>query len=326
MSRTRLLPLVVVIFLSSPLFGAEDAPAASRVRTFQFTYAATVTDLKLGQAARIWLPVPPSNDDQEVSIVTKDLPAEGKIHTEKPNGNRILYLRAKADDKGEIRLRMVYRVKRRELKRDHLPRQEGEDAEELARLREANKRVPIEGKPLELLKGKDVPRDEMEAARLFYDVVNRHMRYSKEGTGWGNGDSVWACENGRGNCTDFHSLFLSLARSRRIPARFEIGFGLPAKRGAGDLAGYHCWAKFHLRSGVWVPVDISEANKEPRLRDYYFGNLTEDRVAFSTGRDLNLVPLQDGPSLNFFIYPYVEVDGKEHPQAKIERRFSFRDK
>jgi hypothetical protein len=75
-----------------------------------------------------------------------------------------------------------------------------------------------------------------------------------------------------------------------------------------------------------VPVDISEANKEPRLRDYYFGNLTEDRVAFSTGRDLNLVPLQDGPSLNFFIYPYVEVDGKEHPQAKIERRFSFRDK
>jgi transglutaminase-like putative cysteine protease len=324
-SRTRLLPLPVVLCLSSALYGAEDAPAAPRVRTFQFTYAATITGLRPGEAARIWLPVPPSNDDQEVAIVTKDLPGEGKIHTEKPNGNRILYVRAKADDRGEVPLRVVYRVKRRELKRDRLPRTEVEDAEELARLRQANKRVPIEGKPLELIKGKEVPGEEMEAARLFYDVVNGHMRYSKEGTGWGNGDSVWACENGHGNCTDFHSLFLSLVRSRRIPARFEIGFGLPAKHGSGDVAGYHCWAKFYLRSGVWVPVDISEANKEPRLRDYYFGNLTEDRVTFSTGRDLNLVPRQDGPPLNFFIYPYVEVDGKEHPQEKIKRRFSFRD-
>jgi transglutaminase-like putative cysteine protease len=323
---SRLLPLTALLCLPSALCGADEASAAPRVRTFQFTYAATVTGLTPGQATRIWLPVPPSNDDQEVTIVTKDLPAEGKIHTEKPNGNRILYVQAKADDRGEIPLRLVYRVKRRELKRDRLPRQEAEDAEELARLRQANKRVPIAGKPLELIKGKDVPTDEMEAARLFYDVVNRHMHYSKEGTGWGNGDSVWACENGCGNCTDFHSLFLSLARSRHIPARFEIGFGLPAKRGSGDLAGYHCWAKFHLRSGVWVPVDISEANKEPRLRDYYFGNLTEDRVAFSTGRDLDLVPRQDGPPLNFFIYPYVEVNGKEYPQAKIKRQFAFRDK
>ena len=25
------------------------------------------------------------------------------------------------------------------------------------------------------------------------------------------------------------------------------------------------------------------------MKDYYFGNLTEDRVAFSTGRDMTLV-------------------------------------
>jgi transglutaminase-like putative cysteine protease len=166
--------------------------------------------------------------------------------------------------------------------------------------------------------------DEIEAARSFYDAID-HLRYSKEGTGWGNGDSVWACENGRGNCTDFHSLFLSLARSRRIPAKFEIGFGLPVERGSGDIDTYHCWAKFHLRSGVWVPVDISEGNKDPRLREYYLGTLTEDRVTFSTGRDLNLIPRQAGAPLNFFVYPYVEVDGKEHPPANAPCRFSFRD-
>jgi hypothetical protein len=185
--------------------------------------------------------------------------------------------------------------------------------------------VPIAGKPLDLLKGKKLPGNEMEVARVCYDVVNAHMRYRKEGTGWGHGDSVWACEKGYGNCSDFHSLFISLVRSRHIPAKFEIGFSLPSQRGAGDISGYHCWAKFHPKGKGWVPVDISEANKNPARRDYYFGNLTEDRVALSTGRDLELTPHQSGPPLNFLIDPYVEVDGKMYSQAKIHHRVSFRD-
>jgi transglutaminase-like putative cysteine protease len=185
--------------------------------------------------------------------------------------------------------------------------------------------VPLGGKPEELLKGKKVPDDPMRAARLFYDVVNGHMTYSKEGSDWGRGDADWACDSKRGNCSDFHSLFISLARTHKLPAKFEIGFPLPAKRGAGEIPGYHCWAKFRIDGKGWVPVDISEANKSPELRDYYFGNLSPDRVAFSTGRDLELVPRQAGPPLNFFVYPYVEVDGKPYPDGKVERHFSYRD-
>jgi len=66
----------------------------------------------------------------------------------------------------------------------------------------------------------------------------------------------------------------------------------------------------------WIPVDISEANKNPSLRDYYFGNLTENRVGFTVGRDLTLVPKQDGSALNFFVYPYVEIDGKPYPATR----------
>jgi hypothetical protein len=54
--------------------------------------------------------------------------------------------------------------------------------------------------------------------------------------------------------------------------------------------------------------------------------LTEDRVTFTTGRDLVLAPKQDGEPLNFFIYPYVEVGGKVYPQEKIERKWSYQDK
>jgi hypothetical protein len=59
------------------------------------------------------------------------------------------------------------------------------------------------------------------------------------------------------------------------------------------------------------------------MTEYYFGNLTENRVQFSTGRDITLNPPQMGKPLNFFIYPYVEVVGKPHD--KMERKFAFED-
>jgi hypothetical protein len=46
-------------------------------------------------------------------------------------------------------------------------------------------------------------------------------------------------------------------------------------------------------------------------------------VQFTEGRDLQLVPAQDGPRLNYFVYPYVEVDGKEY--ANVSIAFSFED-
>src|SRR5205085_2830880 len=140
------------------------------------------------------------------------------------------------------------------------------------------------------------------------------------------GDSVWACGSRTGNCSDFHSLFISLARANHLPARFEIGFSIPEKRGAGDVAGYHCWAWFKPAAGRgWTPVDISEVNKHPALADYYFGHLTADRVAFSTGRDLTLVPAQAGPPVNFLIYPYVEFDAKPWPAERVTMRCAYRD-
>ena len=302
---------------------APSLIAAPRTRSFLFTYSATVTGLAPGQLARIWLPVPPSNDDQEVKIEARDLPAEGKIGTEKQYGNQILYVEAKAKEDGTLPLKMVYRVTRKELKGE--VGKMADDLGRLARYLEADARVPIEGKPLDLIKGRDLPMDQVAVARVLYDVVNNHMRYSKEGTGWGNGDSVWACDSKYGNCSDFHSLFISLARSQKIPAKFEMGFPLPDKHGAGDIPGYHCWAKFRPTGKGWVPVDISEANKNPNMKEYYFGNLTENRLAFSTGRDLELVPKQDGGPLNFLIYPYVEVNGKPYPGDKVTRKFSYAD-
>ncbi len=127
----------------------------------------------------------------------------------------------------------------------------------------------------------------------------------------------------KGNCTDFHSAFMALARAQGIPVRFFIGFPLLSPK-EGTVPGYHCWAEFW--SGVaWVPVDASDAARlrDPAKTAYLFGNLDADRFDVTTGRDLELTPRQkDGP-VNFLIYPYVEVDGKAYGQTKI--RLEYRD-
>jgi transglutaminase-like putative cysteine protease len=318
----RALTAVIALFLPS---AAEAGGKAATARTFFFTYGATVKGLAPDKSARIWVPVPSDSPEQKITIEVSELPGRARYGRDAEYGNRILYLETKADKSGQIPLLLTYKVVRREVRTDPATASAKPLADKVQRFLQADDKVPIGGKPVELLKEKKVPPGPLDAAKLFYDVVNRHMRYGKDGPGWGRGDAVWACDSKFGNCTDFHSLFISLARTHKIPAKFEIGFPLPPAHGAGKIAGYHCWAWFLPPGKSWVPVDISEANRNPEKAAYFFGSLTEDRVALSIGRDITLVPRQAAPPLNFFIYPHVEVDGRQLPSDKLETTFSFQD-
>lgn len=304
-----------------------DHEAQPRTRSVVFTYGGAVTGQTPDATVRVWLPVPSSSEDQQVRLARVNLPAAASFGAEPKYGNEILYFEAKADDQGRVPFEVAYRVRRFEVRGDM--RGLSVPAEEAKLFLKPDAKVPVDGKPLALLAGQKLPMDQFELGRVLYQIVNDHMTYSKQGTGWGNGDSNWACDSRYGNCSDFHSLFISLARSQNIPAKFEIGFSIPEPRGQGDIPGYHCWGKFRPANRGWIPVDISEANKvkteRPDMVAYYFGNLTENRVTFSVGRDLKLVPPQDGPPLNFLIYPYAEVSGKPVPADKIEKKFSYRD-
>ena len=72
-----------------------------------------------------------------------------------------------------------------------------ENADLLNRYLKADAKVPIDGKPLEMLKGKTVPADPMGAAKVIYDAIDDVLTYGKDKPGWGEGDSVWACESKR---------------------------------------------------------------------------------------------------------------------------------
>jgi transglutaminase-like putative cysteine protease len=163
----------------------------------------------------------------------------------------------------------------------------------------------------------------LEMAHAIYNHVVATVKYDKTGKGWGRGDIYYACEERRGNCTDFHAIVIGYARSLGIPARFAIGFPLPADRGEGKIAGYHCWAELYVKGIGWVPIDASEAAKNPSKREYFFGAHDENRIEFSKGRDIVLTPKQKGEPLNYFVYPYAEVDGA--PLAATAAEVTYRD-
>jgi len=194
----------------------------------------------------------------------------------------------------------------------------------LQRYLQADKLVPLNSMIADLAKQQTAgANSNLEKAHKIYDYVASTMRYDKSGEGWGRGDEVWACDSKRGNCTDFHSVLIGMMRSSGIPARFEIGFPLPEGKAEGEIPGYHCWAEFYIQGIGWIPVDASEASKNPAKKDYFFGALDPDRVLFTYGRDIRLSADQKGDALNYFIYPYAEVNGQ--PVKDLKKTFSFRD-
>ena len=151
-------------------------------------------------------------------------------------------------------------------------------------------------------------------------VVDIYQKSKKMNTKYtfGNGNSLYACDIGVGNCTDFHSYFMSLGRTLEIPIRFHMGFPIPTQP-EGKVGGYHCWADYYVDGEGWYPVDISEADKDPGKAEYFFGTICKNRVDFMVGRDFKIDNYEE-ESVNLFIYPLLEVDDiKSNKYTKIFR-------
>ena len=310
-----------------PFIALTLSALAQESRHFTFQYDFTVKNLPAGKKVRIWIPAAQSDAYQEVKVASAkgDLPLK---KTREPRfSNETYFAEINSVAQPELHFDIEYDVVRHE-RVALIPGAPVVAASLTSKERHEDLRpdalVPITGLPADLAvkvtEGKTQPLDK---ARAIYDYVFATMKYDKTGTGWGHGDVLYACDAKKGNCTDFHSLFIAMARSQSIPARFEIGFPLPSDKHSAEIAGYHCWSDFYVDGKGWIPVDISEAWKHPDKKEYFFGSHDVNRMQFSMGRDLRLSPAQDGKPLNYFVYPYVEVDNQEY--SNVSLAFSFAD-
>jgi transglutaminase-like putative cysteine protease len=322
-----------VVFLFAPAAVASEPGTLLGARVFEATYVGTISPLPPGaKKVDVWIPLPSSTSFQEVRDVMISTPFPARVEKDSA-GNDVAHFavpEAAALGGKETEIRVTFRVRRSEVRAPlgqaaySAPAPAKAPPEATPWLGE-NRMVPLTPRvkklAAELSAGK---RDAVEKAQVFYRYLVENGTYDKTTPGWGKGDSERFCDVKKGNCTDFHSAFMALARAEGIPVRFVIGFPIKPES-AGTVPGYHCWAEFWAEGVGWIPVDASDAAKssDPERKRYLFGNLDPDRVELSRGRDLTLTPKQKNGPVNFLIAPYVEVDGTVFPETKI--RLEYRD-
>ena len=335
---------VVTALITLPALGfslAAEPPGAFRTappvdsaipsRSFSFSYTVKVPATRgASEALRLWIPVPHSDAYQDITSLEVNAPLK---HTLKRDGfyhNEFAYFEVPpAELERGFDVQMTFNAVRRE-HRIALGAKPGSAAPPLSSAERKRDLAPDRLVPLAGIIGETAAAqtkgidDPLAKARALYNYVIGTMKYDKTGTGWGRGDAAYFCTAKKGNCTDFHGFFIGLARAAGIPARFAIGFPLPSNAAEGAIGGYHCWAEFYVAEYGWIPVDASEAWKDPGKRDYFFGAHDVNRVEFTRGRDIDLAPRQGGEPLNYAVYPYAEMGGKEF--AGIKAEFAFKDR
>ncbi len=309
-------------------FAAEPAQ-----RHVVLTYTATIDPFPANaKQIDLWLPVAQDTDGQIVASVNVNYPEGGTIGVDKKYGNKIWHKRFEApfdDDlhEGKFGAEIVFEIQRTEIvvaeakSRARNPKV----ASNLAAFLGEDTLIPIATDPIKSIASdlkleNDPP---IVAAHKMYDWLLDTFTYNYKAPGAGIGDVRWACDSKTGDCSDYASMFIAVMRNQGIPADHEFGFPIRSKANEGRIPSYHCWARFYVEGVGWIPLDISEADKHPNLREYNFGSQSADLFKFTHGRDITLVPKQTGPPLNKFIHPYAEIDGA--PMEKVPHTVYFRD-
>jgi transglutaminase-like putative cysteine protease len=309
---------------------------------------------------RVWFALPQEESDQEVKDLQVKAPFAHRVTTDS-QGNRMLFLEAKDPPAGGFQVVTTFNLKRDEVRKELSPGESrpltGPEAEghrqELAPSRMIVINDEIRRLSSDITKGEKNP---VAAARAIYDWEIANIDYWVKDPVHHQasplGSTEYCLSTRTGNCSDYHSLYASLARASGIPARIVYGSLFKKELdGKDEDQSYHCWVEIYVPGKGWAPVDASIADiyrgdfkttpenellvrrttpdgyfgPDPKRVDYYFGNLEDRRVTWSRGRDLVLDPPQNGPPVNALIKAYVEVDGQPVAEkAGWTRKLTYR--
>jgi len=305
-------------------YASSQSPAAKE-KQGKITFKVGIDPFDGAEKVRVWLPYPVTNEHQDVTDVKIDGNfADSGVYREGKFGNTILYAEwDQPDSKPEISF--SFKVRRSEIIRKDFS--ENEDVSvppEVEEFLTASSRGSTDGtckKTAEKIT--DGKKSSTAKAEAVYDYIVENFARDDAIVGCGLGNVKDLLDSKKGKCTDIHSVFVAMARSVGVPAREVFGIRMPSKDETDMTKSYHCRSEFYVLGYGWVPVDASdvlklmlkenlklEDEKVKEARNYFFGSQNETYVDFGIGRDLVLNPEQQGDKLNYFMYPYAEVDGK----------------
>lgn len=325
---------------------AQAQTSKPKSTTFDARHELKVMIPEGAKKVRVWFTLPQDATQQQVTNLKIESPLPYRIERDTTEGSKFLYVETSAAATKEFTLVTTFRLTRKEVLSDlraakAAPLSKAEK-KKMARYLEPNTYVVIDDR-VRRIAGEIVgdEKNPLIAARKIYDYVLNYADYwvidpaNKKASPVGSTEFCLTTKTG--NCTDFQSLWTSLARAAGIPTRIVYGSFFKKDLDGKDVdQSYHCWTEFYVSNLGWISQDVSVADlfaqeikmneqnttlvqrttpagyfgKDTKQVEYYFGNLDERRVTWSVGRDLQLTPSQDAGPVNSIPKAYVEIDGQ----------------
>ena len=327
--RPAFFPRSAVLFLALaaaalPLRLAAET-AAPVTTTYHVEQNVTLSEIPAGaKTVKWWISIP--NDDRYQEVLDFNVvsaPGTWRTVTEPDHGNRFMLVEVAAPAAGSLTTKVEFLLRRRSVFTEIDPAKAGPitDSHRLLFVDEMRQDAPhMQASPRIVKMANTACGIEtniaVQARQLLDAVADYADHYSKDPTKprCSVGDAGDCMTNAGGCCTDMHSLFIALARSRGIPARLQMGYRLrEANAGKEVDPGYRCWAEYFVPNYGWVSADIVEADDPKGLgRTRWFSGLTERRLWLNEGREFDLAGRAvTGHRVNTMVIGYAEIDGVE---------------
>jgi hypothetical protein len=316
---------LLCLFLCSFAGELRSAPEAPTTTTYRVQQNVTLSQIPSGtKSVKWWISIPNDDRCQEVlDFSVESAPGVWSTVTEPDHGNRFLLVEVQNPTASSLETKVAFVLRRRSVFTAIDPAKAGSITESHRRLfvDEMRKDAPhMEASPRIIKMANAACGSETniatQAKLLLNAVADYADHYSKDPSkpSCSVGDAGDCMTTAGGCCTDMHSLFIALARSRGIPARLQMGYRLrEANAGKEVDPGYRCWAEYFVPGYGWVSADIVEADDPAGLgRTRWFSGLTERRLWLNEGREFNLAGRANTQHrVNTMVSGYAEIDGVE---------------
>ena len=313
----RLLLIVVLLLIAAPGLAAEQSG--------RYTWTFDLSAHQPGQDAHLWIPYPVSDPNQQITALHwEGTQATAAVYTERMFGVPMLHVYWPQELK-QRQFTLSFHAQRQEQVRRDFPAAEAPyDPRDYALYLAPTTLGPITGEVKTLADEITAGKTGILAkARAIYDWTVENTYRDPETRGCGLGDVTALLKRPGGKCADISSIYIALARAAGVPCREVLGLRTGRNAEQDVTTWQHCWVEFYLPGYGWVPVDPADVRKamlkqqltleDPQvaeLRETFWGRVDPYRIRLSEGRDLQLNPAQQGPAVNYLMYPFAQVGGE----------------
>lgn len=149
---------------------------------------------------------------------------------------------------------------------------------------------------------------DIDIVRNIYNYVINNMEYVIQGKK--DRGVLSAVRTGKGDCSEYSDLFVTLCRAKKIPARVVTGISVQRD----TKTARHSWAEVYLKNVGWVPFDPTKGDvRSLYLRSRLFDSLEPSYIYFTNIR--NDVTLRN---YHFCLFSYLGDQVRTSDSIKFE--------